>query len=227
MQRAGSDAAAPRRKKSAAERRAQRSRAEARVVGRLLAAFSDLSHHRGSAPTRLGRAFAAALAAGGAERPCAPEPADHRGGASATAESQGDAVDEDVDMQQGGGFVSEGGVVEGVDIQRVPPGLQSHAHNAEEVFCVRLRARARAWPSSTADSIGVFEHEECFHGIRVAPIPGLRHGRWLQVRSSRLFGTFVLGEYEDGEKVVEVLAGHGDGAEGAPARPGGWRGAPS
>ena len=53
--------APPRRRKSAAERRAQRRRAEARVAQRLLQAFASLSSHRGGECSALGAAFAAAL----------------------------------------------------------------------------------------------------------------------------------------------------------------------
>ena len=50
-----------RRKKTAAERRAQRLRAEARCAQRLLRGFDDLVAHRGCRPTRLGLALQAAL----------------------------------------------------------------------------------------------------------------------------------------------------------------------
>jgi hypothetical protein len=46
-----------RRRKSAAERRAQKLRSEGRLVARLLKAFSDIEHHRGGANSRLGSAL--------------------------------------------------------------------------------------------------------------------------------------------------------------------------
>lgn len=76
-----------RRKKTAAERRQQARRAEARLIGRLLAAAASLGH-RGSRPSRLLSALSAALqgpaaAAGGAaggpaaeEHPAPPAPAE-------------------------------------------------------------------------------------------------------------------------------------------------------
>jgi len=60
----GNDDSFPKRhKKSSAERRAQRSRAEARVAQRLIAGFDELQKHRGCKPTFLGSALAKALEA--------------------------------------------------------------------------------------------------------------------------------------------------------------------
>lgn len=74
MQRDGGATRPQRRRKTAAERREQRVRAEARLVARLLGAFSGVAAHRGNAHTRLGRALAAALQAPGGRGP--PGPAD-------------------------------------------------------------------------------------------------------------------------------------------------------
>ena len=54
--------------RTAAERRAQMRRAEARTIQRLLASFASLAH-RGSAPTQLGAALASALARGAETEP--------------------------------------------------------------------------------------------------------------------------------------------------------------
>ena len=51
--------------RSAAERRAQRSRAEARIIGHILKANAAVSTHRGSAPTRLMNAVASYLQSSG------------------------------------------------------------------------------------------------------------------------------------------------------------------
>ena len=52
-------------RRSAAERRAQRSRAHGRVAQALLRCFADLAAHRGCQPSRLGIALGALLVAGG------------------------------------------------------------------------------------------------------------------------------------------------------------------
>eukprot|EP00969_Alexandrium_andersonii_P098539 4348797-Alexandrium_andersonii.AAC.1 len=50
-----------RRRKTAAERRAQARRAEARMVSRLLQGFASLDGHRGNALTKAARQFANSL----------------------------------------------------------------------------------------------------------------------------------------------------------------------
>ena len=65
-----------RRRKSAAERRAQRLRSEVRLVAKLLRGFADLQAHRGGQPTRLCRALGAALASS-AEEQEAEQPEQH------------------------------------------------------------------------------------------------------------------------------------------------------
>eukprot|EP00959_Pyramimonas_sp_CCMP1952_P124899 2610793-Pyramimonas_sp.AAC.1 len=64
--------AAPRPRRAAPERRAQRLRAEGRAVQVLLRCFDELGRHRGGCPSRLGAALATAL------RPPRAEPASVR-----------------------------------------------------------------------------------------------------------------------------------------------------
>jgi hypothetical protein len=57
----GDAAAVPRRKKTAAERRSQRSRAQARAVAHLLAGFKEVESHRGNAVSKTATTFSRAL----------------------------------------------------------------------------------------------------------------------------------------------------------------------
>jgi hypothetical protein len=58
---AGEAAAVPRRKKTAAERRGQRARAQARAIAHLLAGFKEVETHRGNAVSRTATTFSRAL----------------------------------------------------------------------------------------------------------------------------------------------------------------------
>ena len=82
-------------------------------------------------------------------------------------------------------------------VDSLPTSAARDAMEVEEVehgFHIRLRARVRAEPSPAAEAVGFLEVGECVRGVR--------HGRWVELRSTAFSGGFVLGQFADGEMVL-------------------------
>ena len=218
---AAADAAPARRRKSAAERRAQRLRAETRFVECFLKGVANLRAHRGSQPSQLGEALALLLApasvlpgpvrgapasaprrfvgaAGSSSHRCAPVSAPVAGDGGA----QGDRLEEmHVDTDSVAAVAPPDGPLDA-------PAAPSAPVEVAREWIALARARVRALPSECAGTVGFLSAGQAVVGTMV--ISGGR--QWVQVVHASELDTpgFVFVQYTDGEVVLRSVVVEND-----------------